>query len=845
MFLYKEFETLRRRKKIAQAPEYIAKNLNPAFKLREYQVQAFENFVEHFESEHPRPLQVLFHMATGSGKTLIMAGLILYLYKQGYRNFLFFVNLTNIIEKTRENFLNARSSKYLFADEIFIDGEKIRINAVKNFQSTDDDAINICFDTTQGLHTKSTNVAENSISFDDFEERKVVLIADEAHHLNVSTKKSNAANDELTSWEDTVNEIFKKNAENILLEFTATCDLSNEDIKKFYKDKIIFDYPLQKFYDDKYSKEIISLRSNFDKLERALQALVLSQYRLKVFQDHKLNIKPLILFKSKTIAESKNFMADFIDTVKTLESSTLQRLSQLCNAEIMHKAFEYFSCKGIGLDMLAAELREDFSEEHCFSVNDDKDAEKNQILLNSLEDIDNPYRAIFEVKKLDEGWDVLNLFDIVRLYDTRQPSTIISEAQLIGRGSRYCPFNFDEHPKFQRKYDSDVNCELRVCETLYYHCKDDSRYITELKKALRELGLSKGIECTYKLKDSFKADDIYKSGIIFLNKRVEKNRPVPEEVPLKIRDKIYDAEVNLFESGTNQLMTDAEGKDNLSKIITTRRTIGDIAKKNFAIVNKALMKFPNYRFSKLKEIFPNLRSTKEFVTDEKFLGGVKIDIKSPDEDLSPTDLYNAVRQVLNELSAVIVKPKIEYEGTKEFTSCSINKIFTDTTVTYSSNHEGGLGESQKYSADYKIDLSDEDWFAHTDNFGTSEEKALVAYVRDHISQLQKRYDKVFLIRNERQFHIYSFEDGARFEPDFVLLLQKKSGSDIEHWQIFIEPKGDHLLLNDTWKEDFLLQLKENAVYFYGDKKYSIWGFHFFNNADKKDFDEDFGALLKS
>ena len=851
MFLYEDLEVLRRRKKFSQAPEYIAKNLNPAFELRPYQVQAFENFVEHFESdEHPRPLQVLFHMATGSGKTLIMAGLILYLYKQGYRNFIFFVNLTNILDKTKANFLNAGSSKYLFADEIFIDDKKIPINVVKNFNSADDDAINICFDTTQGLHDSRLFVREGAMTTDDFNEMKVVFIADEAHHLNVDTKKGKAAPDNnYLSWENTVKEIFSRNNENILLEFTATCDLNNEDIKNFYEDKIIFDYPLQKFYDDKYSKDIVSLRSDFSLTDKALQALVLSQYRLKLFQDNRLNIKPAVLFKSAKIADSKNFMAEFIDTVKNLESSTLQRLSQLCNEEIMHRAFEYFERKGITLDMLAAELREDFSEEHCISANEDTDAEQKQILLNSLEDADNPYRAIFEVKKLDEGWDVLNLFDIVRLYETRRPSSIISEAQLIGRGSRYCPFKLDaEQPKFQRKYDSDVNCELRVCETLYYHCQNDSEYIIELKDTLRrELGLNldKAVEREYKLKDSFKADDIYKSGIIFLNKRVEKSRVMPEEVPLKIREKIYGAEVNLFKSGTTQLLTDAEGKENRVEVVTTRTTIGEIAAKNFAIVNNALMKFPNYQFNRLKEIFPKLRSTKEFVTDEKFLGDIKIDIKSPDENLSATDLHNAVCQVLKELSAVIVKPKIEYEGTKEFYSHDISKIFTDKKVIYSDSHKGGLGESQKDSADFKLDLSDENWFAHTDNFGTSEEKALVAYVRDYIKQLKERYDKVFLVRNERQFQIYSFEDGARFEPDFVLLLQKNSGNDVEHWQIFIEPKGKHLLLNDDWKEKFLLQLKDNAVYFYGDKNYSIWGFHFFNNADKKDFDKDFGALLES
>ena len=90
----------------------------------------------------------------------------------------------------------------------------------------------------------------------------------------------------------------------------------------------------------------------------------------------------------------------------------------------------------------------------------------------------------------------MNLFDIVRLYETRQSGskklspTTIAEAQLIGRGARYCPFKIDdEQSKFQRKYDEDVKNELRVCETLYYHCQNDHRYVTELRNALREIGL--------------------------------------------------------------------------------------------------------------------------------------------------------------------------------------------------------------------------------------------------------------------------------------------------------------------------------------------------------------------
>jgi type III restriction enzyme len=127
-------------------------------------------------------------MATGSGKTLMMAGLILYLYQQGYRNFLFFVNSTTIIDKTRDNFLNDASIKYLFNKTLSFSDKKISIQEVKNFQTTDDNNINICFETVQGLHSRLTIPRENSLTYEDFSEQKIVLISDEAHHINVETK---------------------------------------------------------------------------------------------------------------------------------------------------------------------------------------------------------------------------------------------------------------------------------------------------------------------------------------------------------------------------------------------------------------------------------------------------------------------------------------------------------------------------------------------------------------------------------------------------------------------------------------------------------------------------------
>ena len=95
-----------------------------------------------------------------------------------------------------------------------------------------------------------------------------------------------------------------------------------------------------------------------------------------------------------------------------------------------------------------------------------------------------------------KGWDVLNLFDIVRLYEGRDVrankpgKTTISEAQLIGRGARYFPFALEEgQDLYTRKYDDDTAYDLKILEELYYHTEEDSKYISELKIALVDVGI--------------------------------------------------------------------------------------------------------------------------------------------------------------------------------------------------------------------------------------------------------------------------------------------------------------------------------------------------------------------
>lgn len=842
-FLFEKIDTLKEVGYYSELPQYIKENLNPDFELRPYQEAAFCNYITYFENPKIRqkPTQTLFHMATGSGKTLIMAGLMLYLYKQGYRNFLFFVNLSNIVRKTKENFLTQTSSKYLFAENLIIDGERIKVKEVNNFQNTDENAINICFTTIQGLHSDMWAVKENSLSFDDFYGKKIVLISDEAHHLSASTKKQND-DDNVKSWEYTVERIFNSSPKNVLLEFTATCDIKNPDIFKKYENKIVFDYPLSKFRDDLYSKEIKTLRTDSPVFDRSLQAVLLSQYRLKVFQDNRLNIKPVILLKSHRIKDNANNMAAFISGISALTGTKIQEVFDTIRgqAPIMQEAYEYFVKNGISFEQLAQEIKEDFSAIHCISANEDKEIEKNQLILNSLEDIDNPYRAVFAVDKLNEGWDVLNLFDIVRLYETRDGKNgkpgagTISEAQLIGRGARYCPFKIDdEQPKYQRKYDDDVDNQLRICETLYYHCWNEPRYISELHTALREIGLDlEGIVTKrYSLKDSFKADELYQTGYVFTNERILKSRADVHELLQSVRDKIYDVAISVGRGGEDVVLEEISSDKSVETYSITM-TFKEIADVNYSTVNRALRQFDVFKFNTLKSYFPNIKSTYEFVTDENYLGNIKIKVTSKYKALPMNVVYRACVNVLSKIALKISAIEEVYEGTTEFKAHYLHEYIRDKSINVKPI-SGSIGVSQNDASvgTNRLDLSSEDWFVFNDNFGTSEEKAFVRYFKDYVDTLRSKYDKVYLLRNERQIHLYSFDGGERFEPDYILYLCKNRADSVEQLIVFVEPKGTHLIDSDKWKEDFLLELKEKAiptVTFVDDNKYKIWGFHFFN-----------------
>ena len=64
------------------------------------------------------------------------------------------------------------------------------------------------------------------------------------------------------------------------------------------------------------------------------------------------------------------------------------------------------------------------------------------------------------------------------------------------------------------------------------------------------------------------------------------------------------------------------------------------------------------------------------------------------------------------------------------------------------------------------------------------------------------------------------------------------------YQIFIEPKGNHLVGKDKWKEDFLKEMQSSELSFKIDTdSYHITGVPFYNEGCENEFKEQLEKLL--
>ncbi|MEY4715362.1 DEAD/DEAH box helicase family protein [Lacticaseibacillus paracasei] len=823
-------------------PDYIKHNLK--HQLRDYQKQSLYNLNYTQKDDHvaSRFNQLLFHMATGSGKTDVMAADILYFYHEfGYQNFLFVVNTNAVIAKTRENMLNVQSPKYLFSQPLSIDGETIELREVTRFPTNiEPGVIYLRLTTIQTLANELNTPRENGLTYGDLEKQKLIILADEAHHFSAGTKSK--ADQKNKAWEYVLDRIRQANKANRQLEFTATIDLNNEFIYEKYRDKIIFQYDLKEFQNAGYSKKIARLQANADDNEKMLNAVLLSQYRKRMaIQAGVKDFKPVILFKSNKIAVSKAARDQFLTMMDRLTAEDLAQFIakqlQTTQSSTLRQAYTYYQTVDMG--SLVRELQRDFQPLNTINVND---TSSNGILgdlndlrnLNTLEEPSNPFRAIFAVAKLSEGWDVLNLYDIVRIGEQPITSTQTnSEAQLIGRGARYNPFVYEDATSFTRRFDHSTP-ELQILESLHYHTINDKKYIDNLTKSFEAMQLQveddKDFDIlTTTVKKSFKKSDVYQYGKLYYNDVED----VPEsEYNGLAKYGVPVAELPTVNIETATLETTAFDTQNVAGMNETR-----LVKIDEALVKKSMARNPFFRFNTMKKYMPTLNSISEFMYDAQWLGQLK-EIQATvstgaDTVLSRETQLLVVEKYLAYIQRMLIMNYKRQRGTNKFIGLPIKEVVQDYQKRVPVNYSNAGVHELIQTYDYKK----APWFVYNEAIVDKLERSLIELIQGYVEELQNKYKDVYLIRSDERntkLKLHEFADNvshyAGFLPDFVLYLANESYI----YQIYIEPKGTQLLDQDQWKEDLLTSISPESVDIIGENgQVKLYGVKFYVAGDAR------------
>lgn len=768
----------------------------------------------------------MFEMATGSGKTLVMAGLILECYKQGYQNFIFFVNSTSILEKTKLNFTDSVSSKYLFSENININDKNIEIKSINNLNESYSGTINIYFSTIQGLFSLFTKAKENAITLEDLKDQKLVFLADEAHHLNTETKKklNDSEASEKRNWESVVKLALEQNKDNLLLEFSATIP-KEKSVEEKYKNLKVITYTLKEFSEDKFCKNIYSLSYENKELEtRFLGACVSSLYKELLAQHHNIeNFKPCILFKSERIEESKKNQERFNAFLENLSPLDLENFFNHSQNAFFKDAKNFFD-KQKYTPNLSAFLQTKFKKSTQINTNNEKELEKGMLLLNSLEDRQNPKRVIFSVDKLNEGWDVLNLFDIVRLKNKANQKDTIKDAQLIGRGARYYPFSYNDFKPsciefYQRKFD--FSNPLSTLERLDYHAVYDSEFIAKLKEELRELGLGliEKEKTTIPLTPTKRFKCYYAS-----NTKDKKKNLFNKDYTDSVKVKLQSLHVPLFAFNVREKKVDFKEENKGDTTYYIPHTLDKIPLNYFL---KAL-NLKNLDFKTLKKAFKKHAFNNKVEFIERYISSLKTNFHKNQKFDDNEILLKLAVYIIENLKDTLLKEQDKYE----VSALELKEFET---------HNKSLSASE-----WEKDIPFYEWLLFKDmrKLDSDLERDFLDFINKNKEVLDKKFKEWCVLRNDHFTELKVFCNienspyyAQGFEPDFILFAQTHS-DEFLGFTCYMEAKGEHLEPSNAWKKEFL-EMLENAALKSHNKKLHLKGLPFFTLHNNKEVNDEF------
>lgn len=821
-----------------ETPAYITNNMVHTFRYYQDAALRFFHYSQTDASFRFRNVNhVLFNMATGSGKTDLMAGLILYLYQEhGYQNFLFLVNTNGVLTKTIDNLTNQGSEKYLYTPQIEIDGERVEIRQVETFPKIQSkNTIYLKLATVQRVAADIYTQKENSMGEEDYARDNTVILGDEAHHYSASTKSEKETEQ---SWEKAISTILNANEDNRLLEFTATIDLENKNVYEKYKDKVLYRYALDRFIKDKYSKNVKRIQSSNTDVDNMLNVILLSEYRRRfALEKHDVYMKPVIMFKSQRVDASNEAHEQFNELVDTLTTESLQAflerqalITSEDDSETLSLAHDYYRNHD-NLGTVVSDIKREMSPNRIINANDTSQSgilEKGHYeALNSLESPLNLYRVIFAVARLTEGWDVLNLFDIVRLSDDPKvrgtKATTMSEAQLIGRGARYYPFLLNGERSFTRRFDDDGKNSL-IMETIHYHTINEPQYLKNLVNALDEMNLPTGEDkknppLDVKVKPSFKRTDVWKYGKIYYNETVEVAKDYYDSLEKYGVNTTEDVKIPYISTLKELSYKNTEVHEDFSNTYDVALTF------DRRYLEKIMNRLSFYHFANLKKYIPLLKSREAFL-GEQWLNifnrtiYVTIPLAMDGGELTPTEKLNILENYFVDVSKQIKAGYSKERGTGKFIGYPIKEYIANYRKRVPKYDTGKYMQNEPQNVQ-RYELK-EDYFVYDSAIINNTEKQLIDRIAERVEELEEVYSDVYLIRMDENMHRESAKNNklklhqfgtnhdemnlAGFQPDFILYLQ-----DTDYFiQIFIEPKGRNIE-EEQWKEDLLMYINDHEA----------------------------------
>ena len=133
------------------------------------------------------------------------------------------------------------------------------------------------------------------------------------------------------------------------------------------------------------------------------------------------------------------------------------------------------------------------------------------------------------------------------------------------------------------------------------------------------------------------------------------------------------------------------------------------------IIRGAVAQNPFFAFKSLKTYFPHIKSVREFIEADEYLGGLSITFQGDSSELlglSNRVQLNAMAELLNRIASELRQNVTEYKGTETFEPSNVSSIFTDKTLKLIEGSERAEGDEQLVSDE------DREWYVFNANYGT-------------------------------------------------------------------------------------------------------------------------------